>query len=379
MIQLPLVIASAGHRPFRIGAVIACQNGGIVLAPLWGWLAERLRALKATFIGSFALIGVSFASFAFGQSLADLLVSGFLLGLGTGACNTMVILLVTNSAPRHSWSARIATLQMLGAIGSVLGLGLAAVISSRAGMITAFLLSILAITVASCAPSAKLPSGWVAPVLLTASEKPSRAKFVAFLVTWFSFSLAVSEFSSFYPITMGHDFGVSVSRSAGMLSFATLASLPLYCIVGRVAQRLGSIGLFTLGVSGRAVCVIVLATLPTGHSVLSVVALGCAGVFQIMWPLIGTASSELAVRLAPAQGGVAVGLFQAIGSVASAIGALLSGFVADRYGYGDVLGVASAVAIFSAILSLVLFRSVWAYEQNAGSAGGKEEPPREIS
>ena len=355
-VQLPLIIASDGHRPFRVGAVIACQNGGIVLAPLLGWIADRLRAWKAVLVGGLALIGISFASLAVERSLNGLLVTGVLLGIGAGACNTMTILLVTRATPRDDWAVEFATLQMLGATGSVVGFAVAGLIGSRTGTLTAAGLSILAMVAATRAPAGDAGSPGSERAVASASHDSPLLCFAVFLTTWLLFSISVSGFSSFYPITMARNFGVGVAESSAVLALATLTSLPLYGAVGRHVRRSGAAGLLAAGVAGRASALVVLATLALVHDAPSVVAIGCAGVFQAIWPMIGVTSSELSARLVPRHEGVAIGVFQATGSVASAIGALLSGYVADRYGYQDVLGVTAAVAVAAVICGLGLCR-----------------------
>src|SRR5262245_19972057 len=58
-----LVVTGSGRTATQIGAVIAAQNVGTLFAPLWGWVADRLRAYRAIFFSGFALLAGGFLGF----------------------------------------------------------------------------------------------------------------------------------------------------------------------------------------------------------------------------------------------------------------------------------------------------------------------------
>jgi PUCC protein len=76
------------------------------------------------------------------------------------------------------------------------------------------------------------------------------------------------------------------------------------------------------------------------------------GLFQGIWPLLGVASSDLAADLAPFGEGTAMGLFNAAAAIASALGAVVGGAVADMFGFASVI-VLGAVGAFVALLCML--------------------------
>ena len=354
-ILLPLVVIDAGHRPFRVGAVVAFQNWGIVLSPLWGWAGDRFAARRAIFLGALATLSTALLGLAFGRSLSSLLACGFLLGVGTGACNTLAVLLVIKTTSPHEWGSKLAALQLLGAVGTVMGLAMAGFIGPRSGMLAAAFLAMLAVAIASARPigepADRSPQH---PMQAPPAGATRWVAFALFLQAWFLLSVSVAAFAALYPITMAETFGVGVRWSSTVMAAATLASLPLYGLTGRGIARLGPMKLFLAGAATRCLALAGMTLFSLARHDAATPALWCAVLFQAAWPLIGVASSDLAAVLAPRGRGTAVGVFQAAGAVGSGAGALLGGSVADLYGYPDVLRLATIVAIASMMCGLVL-------------------------
>ena len=86
-----------------------------------------------------------------------------------------------------------------------------------------------------------------------------------------------------------------------------------------------------------------------GVAILPVIVL--FGVYQGIWPLLSVASNDLAAGLAPFGEGAAMGLFNAVAAIASAVGAIVGGKVADKFGY-------PAVSIFAALGALLALACV---------------------
>ena len=122
VILIPLAVMSRGGSATQIGAAIAAQNVGALFAPFWGWASDRFKDYRPIFFGGFLLIGAGFLSFALLKDAKILLVGAFLIGLGTGAANTVACLFVVEFTPAKEWGQRISWLQTFNAIGSVLGL-----------------------------------------------------------------------------------------------------------------------------------------------------------------------------------------------------------------------------------------------------------------
>src|SRR5262249_23886955 len=177
--------------------------------------------------------------------------------------------------------------------------------------------------------------------------------FGIFLVGWFFFSLAISAFSSLYPVLMTKSFEITVTTSSMLMSVATAISIPLYNLAGRLATRYRPTRVHAIGIGGRIVALAGLAIVAyTQPSFSFVPVLLLYGLFQGIWPLIGVASNDLAADLAPFGEGTAMGLFNAVAAIASALGAVVGGALADFFGFASVI-VLGAVGASIALLCML--------------------------
>jgi len=380
VISIPLAVVAGGGSATQIGSAIAAQNIGALFAPFWGTVADRSRAYRAVFFAGFVLIGIGFLGFSTLHGMRAWLASAFLIGFGTGASNTVATLFVVEFNPKSEWSQRISWLQTFNALGSVLGMAVAGLLAPRIGTFVAALLVIPAIIMGGRGlpvPGGKFhmprphlsgaelrqllhhagPNGaTVVAHLHRPSWRESGAIFRAlgsgfglFLACWFLFSLAVSSFASLYPVLMQKSFGISVAQSALLMSIATAVSIPLYNLAGRLATRRGPARVLGIGIAGRMLGLggmAAVAYLHFGAAILPVIVL--FGVYQGIWPLLSVASNSLAAGLAPFGEGAAMGLFNAVAAIASAVGAVAGGKVADVFGYPSV----SLFAAIGAMLAL---------------------------
>lgn len=377
-ILIPLVVTGGGGSSTEIGTAIAAQNIGALMAPFWGGLADRSKAYRSIFFGGFLLIGLGFLAFTVLRGAGAWLAGAFLIGFGTAASNTVASLFVVEFTPAAEWGVRISWLQTFNAAGSVIGMFLAGWLAPRTGTLISALLVLPAIFIGGRGlpvPEDRYPSfaGLHRDVLarlvkrvepLTASvitrvHHPRlqdfallgtalRSPFGMFLASWFFFSLAVSAFSSLYPVLMRSSFGMAVSRSSMLIAIVTALSIPLYNLAGRLVSRFGPAAMLGVGIGARAVALLGLGVVALAHlaaaSILPVIILFV--LFQGIWPLLSVAANDLAAAAAPFGEGTAMGLFNAAAAVASAAGAIAGGGIADRLGYG-------AVSIFAGLVALV--------------------------
>ena len=68
-------------------------------------------------------------------------------------------------------------------------------------------------------------------------------------------------------------------------------------------------------------------------------------------PILGVSGTALAAQLAPGEKGEALRLFNAVCSLAGALGALLGGWWTEAFGYGTVCLVGAVVVALAALLS----------------------------
>ena len=300
-ILLPLLVVDAGHRPFRVGSVIAAQNWGILLAPIWGWYADRCRSYRTILVTGLLCISGGFAIFSVARSLSALFGASFLIGVGTGACSTVASILVVGTSPVAEWGTGIGRLQLCGAVGTVLGLMVAGRMPAAEAAIFGSILALPAIVLGV----------WRSPSRLSPDPRPveryrtdrgtgdgrgffghtgRQIPFALFLLTWSLFSLAVSAFSALFPVTMFRAFGLHVRVSVDTIAAATLLSLPLYGLAGRLVSRHGAVRVFAAGIFVRFLSLMMLAALTVLHSTTALPVLLLVGMFQGIWPLQRTGS-----------------------------------------------------------------------------------------
>ncbi|HEY1857605.1 MFS transporter [Acidocella sp.] len=378
VILIPLVVTGGGGGSTVIGTAIAAQNVGALTAPFWGGVADKSKAYRRIFFGGFLLIGLGFLAFTLLHGAGAWFAGAFLIGLGTAASNTVASLFVVEFTPPAEWGVRISWLQTFNAGGSVIGMFLAGWLAPHAGTLIAALLVLPALFVGgrglpvpmeerlprfggmhrdTLARLVKRVEPMTASVI-TRIHHPRlrdfallgpamRSAFGMFLAGWFCFSLAVSAFSSLYPVLMLHSFGMAVSRSSTLIAIVTALSIPLYNLAGRMVSRFGPAAMLGVGIGARAVALLGLGVVALTHlaSVSVVPAVILFTLFQGIWPLLSVAANDLAAVSAPFGEGAAMGLFNAAAAIASAVGAILGGVVADQLGFG-------AVSVFAGLVAL---------------------------
>jgi MFS family permease len=389
VIAIPLVITGGGGNATMIGTTIAAQNIGALLAPFWGIIADRTKAFRAVFFIGFILIGLGFLLLSALHSFRGWAGGAFLIGFGTGASNTVASLFVVEFTPKEEWAQRISWMQTFNALGSVLGMALAGLLAPRFDTLLAALLVIPAILIGRRGlpmpgtpfhiprrhlHGAKLVSlsqttgpnsmSVIAHLHLPslrqfrALRSPLTSGFGVFLICWFLISLAVSSFASLYPVLMEKSFGISVARSSLLMAIATGLSIPFYNFAGRMTASHGPAAVLGIGISGRIIGLSGLAGvgfLHVGWAILPVTIM--FGLYQGIWPLLGVASNDFAAGLAPFGEGAAMGLFNADAAIASALGAVLGGKIADLFGFPAVCVFAAVVAVLALACTVVLLKS----------------------
>ncbi len=387
IILIPVVIVDHGGSAIQIGAAVALLNFGMLFAPFWGWLADRFKDYRAIFFGGFLLIASGFALLAALHGPRAWFTSPFLIGLGAGASNTVAGLFVVEFTPEDEWAHRISWLQTFNALGVITGTAFGGLLRPQMGLVAAALLVLPALLVGGW--GLPVPGGRkhllrfdeltpehhatvvrrFEPLACTVMVRLFRARFRdaatvpaalctpfgLLLISWFLFSLAVSAFSTLYPVLMRSQFHLSVAHASMLLSVATALSLPLYNYAGRITTQRNPARVLAVGVAVRFFVLLALGLLGlfrVPSAILPAILLFAA--FQGIWPVISVASNDLAAELAPFGKGAAMGLFNAAAAVASAAGAIAGGAMADRFGYSS----ASLLAAAGAALALTVISRV---------------------
>lgn len=372
VILIPLVVVAAGHRPFRVGAVVACQNIGLLSAPFWGQVMDRYGRHRLVTLSGSMLIASGFMGLTLYTGLPYLLGSACLIGAGTAATTTATTVFIVGSRPQSEWSDRIGTLQLFNSIGTTLGLACAGLLSVHAGTVAgASLAAFSGLLIMSTAPASANPPAAAPAARYGGSREgdapdtmPSlaeaRAKAVTLrsvLICWFLVALGMSCFSSLYPVIMRRVFEVGVRRSSSVISLATFAGLPLYAVSGILIHRLGSSLTFAGGIACRFACLFGLGCLslldPARQSALLFV---LAGAFQTCWPVLSVSANDQLFRASSLGRGLSLGLFGSVSALASAAGALLGGVAAEFAGYASVSAVAAVACGVALVLAVHLHR-----------------------
>jgi MFS family permease len=397
IILIPLVVTRSGGPALEIGAAVAAQNLGLLAAPVWRPLADRTQAYRAIFFLGFLLLGIGFLVFTLTGGIGIWMGAAFLIGFGTGTTNTVASRFVIEFTPQSQWHQRISWLQTFNACGSVLGMAAAGVLDLPAGLFLSAALAMLGMIIGRdelpvpgkgfhIAPEPKgrqlanllRRGGPMAAAIHQHRWRPMdfarlafaiTSPFGRFLVGWFAFSVGVSAFGSLYAVLMQRSFGMPTSAAATSMALATALSLPLYNWAGRLEERWGATVVLRIGYLGRLLAFAGLAALAYVQP--GLVLWGAAvlfALFQGIWPLLSVASNEMVTSHSPFGEGPSIGLFNAVAAVASGLGAIAGGAIADKFGY-------TAVPVFAAIALLLALTTVRQPESDAELGQGSSERP----
>jgi MFS family permease len=403
-VLLPLIIEARSHSLATVAYVIGAYNFGLLTSPLWGMAAERGKAYRGLFLGSFLLTGAGIAALLLVQTVTGWLVSAFAIGAGSGGAATLATLFVVDFAPQAEWEPRIGWLQSFNATGQVVGLMVAAVFSN--GHFAAALWGSVALLVLATAlggvglpaaanqhaegaaqphklvhlhldiralaifPKLSLPSDIGLHFYhlnlrgLRALPEIFGTPFGRFLLSWFVLAFAVAAFFSYFPLMLAHSYGISARSSALIYAATVTVGIALYVLASRLIARHGAARIYRLGLYLRVAGFAFLLA-PFAPGVADRGALGGVGfsVIVIAWPLLSVAGTELGASLTPFSEGAAVGLLNAALALATALGIVCSGPLVARWGYAAI----PATALAGLVLSVALGRSP--RPPRAGAAG----------
>jgi MFS family permease len=372
---VPLEISRTGGSASLIGLSVAVQNLGALSAPAWGSLADHAKAYRPVFFCGFLLIAAGLAIFTWLGGSGAWIGASFLIGLGSGASNTVASLFVVEFNPRPEWHRRISWLQTFSAVGTALGMAAAGYLAPSLGLGIAAGLSLIGLAVGHIGlpkpvhdlPAQHIPDEKVGQLVRQGGPSAAtihqhrwgladcqrvvgwlKSPFGLFMSGWFAFSFAASAVGTFYPVLMRDGFHVSTKWSAMLISIVFAVTIPLYNLAGRLNERHGPSALLRVGYLVRGGVLLLLGALafvaPT-----PIIAMALYALFQGIWPLVSVSSSDLAATLAPFGEGPAIGLFTAIGAVGSALGSVAAGAIVDLAGYGAMLLFGAAAFLLAAL------------------------------
>jgi MFS family permease len=388
-VVLPVTVEALSHRLSTVAYVMGAYNFGLLTSPLWGVLAERIKAYRTLFLGSFLLTGAAIVGMLLLRELPGWLVSAFALGAGSGGAATLATLFIVDFTVRAEWEARIGWLQSFNASGQVVGLILAAAFSG--GDIGAALWICVAILVLAMAlggvglplsksirpagaaarhphlhlniralaifPKLSLPCGvdlhfhhLILPGLRGLPQAVG-TPFGRFLLSWFVLAFAVAAFFSYFPLMLSESYHIAARATALIYAAASALGIVLYVLASHLTARYGAGRVYGSGLALRIVGFGLLLA-PFLISMENRSLFGSVGFSLIVlaWPLLSVSGTDLGARLTPFSEGAAVGLLNAALALATAAGIVFSGPLVAHWGYKTIpmtalVGLAAALLL----------------------------------
>jgi len=347
-VLLPVSVEALSHRLSTVAYVMGAYNFGLITSPLWGVLAERIKAYRTLFLGSFLLTGAGIVGILLFRELPGWLVSAFALGAGSGGAATMATLFIVDFTVRAEWEARIAWLQSFNASGQVVGLILAAAFSGGDTAV-ALWICVAILLLAIMVGGVGLPlSKSVRPATAAAQHAHRHLNirglpqavgtpFGRFLLSWFVLALAVAAFFSYFPLMLSESYQIAARATAMIYAATSAVGIVLYLLTSHLTARYGPGRVYGSGLALRMVGFALLLA-PFLISMEGRSLFGAAGfsLIVIAWPLLSVSGTDLGARLTPFSEGAAVGLLNAALALATAVGIVLSGPLVDRWGYKTI-------------------------------------------
>jgi MFS family permease len=394
---IPLEVVRIEGRALHVGAVMAAVGAGMISAPLWGALAHRTRAYRATIVVGALVIAASLAGFCVTREWHEWVALAVVMGAGIGAVFTSFSLLIAERLAGPVQDAAVGWLQTLSTIGTVIGLLLAGAIThwslgEEVGFAIAAGLSVAGAalagaklprpgktTAAADAAPAAGPAGDLAPQpaagTTAGATRATVASFCLLLAAWTASMLGVNAVSALYPLLMHQEFAVPPSVSSYLLAAITFLSLGLFLPSSRLTAARGGLTVLqgALLVRGAALGLLaVLATRP--ESSLPVLALLAYAAFGLVWPLLSVSSTILVTRLGGAVRGSGPGLANASAAAAGLAGPVVGGHVADSFGYQAVWAL-GAIGVAAGFVFTLPLMAVAAARRRGGAAAAADGAP----
>jgi MFS family permease len=390
-VLLPLTVEARFHRLSPVAYVLGAYNLGLLASPLWGMLAERLKAYRNLFLGSFLVIAAGVLGMLLLKELPSWLISAFALGAGVGGAATLATLFIVDFTDRSEWEARIGWLQGFNASGQVVGLMLAAAFSGGDNVV-ALWICIAMLLLAMAVGGVGLPlSKWARPAGAAGQPPHLQLKiralaifprvslpsdvalhfyhlnwpglrglpqavgtpFGRFLLSWFVLALAVAAFFSYFPLMLSKSYDIAARTTAIIYAVTSAVGIALYILTSHLIARYGARRVYRSGLALRIIGFGLLLA-PFLISVGNRSLFGAVGFsfIVIAWPLLSVSGTDLAARLTPLSEGAAVGLLNAALALATAIGTVFSGPLVANWGYITIPTMALAGLAASLLLGI---------------------------
>lgn len=347
----PLLIHRFDLNLATVGLVTLAYNGTASLSqPLFGWLADR-HGTRLTGL-SMAWTALLFAATGFAPSFPALVAIAAVAGLGSGAFHPFGAIAVSEVLPQRNRTTGMSVYVTGGTIGVALGPLIGILAFSLFGIHGTALLLIPGVTIA--AVLIVLMRG---PVQRDRRHAAALTRSAAGAVPWLLLAVVTGVMMSrswtvlvlevFTP-TWYRSLGYPASFYGPLATTIVLASAAGTVGVGGLADRYGkrTLILVSLVVSVPVILLYSAFTGPIGFLTGALVGLLAASTAPLML--------LMAQQLMAGRAGLASGLVLGLGFVAGAIGAPITGAIADHTGLGPAMALQAVIVVLTIPIAWLL-------------------------
>lgn len=357
---LPFYVREMGGSPLVLGIVIAAEAlSQFTSAPVLGQLSDRYGR-KRILLASQAVAAVSLLLLASAPSIFVVLLARVLFGMTAGNLSAAIAYVADHSDAKHRRQA-IGILAAGVGLGAIIGAGLSGLLSDTsltAPIYAALVLTLLAVVVtlfwlkggqAASGVDAR-PSGRKLSFRVILGSPLIRVLIIVMLCHCFAYGLYMSQVPVFLAETFiwnGHAFGPK------QLSYIMMADGVINVLV-----QLFLLGWLGKYFSERNLILAIFALLGTGMLTAGAATTIPVLVFAILCVSTGDALAKptylaaLSVHVPPQRQGAVMGAAQALMAATDIVSPVLGGFILGYALYGVWIGVAVAVVLAGATLTI---------------------------
>ena len=379
-IFLPIVVANYAG-PSEAGLIIAIFYFAQMLAPIWGWISDRLNCHKGVFITSYILVGLGVGLFPLVADIPYWVIMAFVLGLGIGASNTLAEMYIIEFQPKEEWDDRIGWLQMFFGVGQAAGLYLAFLLAKDANMglyaagllmIPSLFIGLMQLPHIKTRQPIKRDENHTTPLTSRTVASLSRhihqmqhvirkfpqafhSLFMLFLVAWLSIMFGNWLIYNLYPLLMNSVFHLNASSSSLYFAIGSTFAIPACPISGWLANKFSEgfvmiIGILMSLVASLGMFLLACYPIPADAYLVPITFM----FLPVAWSPLIIVGTAMVTKLTNLTEGESIGVFTAATAGASLIAALAAGFLAENLGFIYVLLMSTCFTILSLILILIL-------------------------
>ena len=386
-IALPLYVGLL-RGPVDAGIIIAVFYLSQFVAPFLGTLADKFNLRRPLYLISYILIALGCLAFPLNHIMLIWMVLAVVIGLGVALANTLTGMFIVEFHPKPEWDQRIGWLQTSYGTGQAVGLLLAAVLGKYPNL-ALYLSAVLMIPglyfglkklphkKAHIVSSSKnCPAHWHHMQLRPHSAtdilnyfhpahkinwrklltKAEHNAFLFYIVTIFLIMLSIWLVFNLYPLLMLHAYHVSAGFSSLYYAIGACIGILAYPFSGNLAKKIGDLPVLLIGAIMVTISWFGMGCLAYFHTTLSHFLLPLFFILTpIAWSPLIVVGTAIAPKLSLLSDGEAIGIFNATVAIASFIGALLAGYIADLLGYTAVVWLA-ALVILSGVFCILVIR-----------------------